>query len=67
MPERFVGAAVALPQPARALLPGVVFGDRSGTDESLGEAMKVAGLSHLSAVSGDTVGKEDGSATSKTT
>jgi competence protein ComEC len=52
MRERFVTAAAALPQPARALLPGMVFGDRSGADEALGEAMKVAGLSHLSAVSG---------------
>ena len=52
MRERFVGAAATLPQPARSLLPGMVFGDRSGTDEALGEAMKVAGLSHLSAVSG---------------
>ncbi len=55
MRERLVGASAALPQPARALLPGMVFGDRSGTDEALGEAMKVSGLSHLSAVSGDTV------------
>ncbi len=52
MRERFVSAAAVLPQPARALLPGMVFGDRSGMDEALGEAMKVAGLSHLSAVSG---------------
>ncbi|GAA3322228.1 ComEC/Rec2 family competence protein [Paeniglutamicibacter sulfureus] len=52
MRERFVGASDALPQPARALLPGMVFGDRSGADEELSEAMKVAGLSHLSAVSG---------------
>ncbi|MFL4474156.1 ComEC/Rec2 family competence protein [Paeniglutamicibacter sp. MACA_103] len=49
---RFIGASAALPQPARALLPGMVFGDRSGADEALNEAMKVAGLSHLSAVSG---------------
>lgn len=60
MRERFVGAAAALPQPARALLPGMVFGDRSGMDEALGEAMKVASLSHLSAVSGDTAGNKYG-------
>ncbi|MBV1778457.1 ComEC/Rec2 family competence protein [Paeniglutamicibacter sp. ABSL32-1] len=52
MRARFVAACASLPQPARTLLPGMVFGDRSGTDEALNEAMKVAGLSHLSAVSG---------------
>jgi competence protein ComEC len=65
MRERFVGANEALPQPARALLPGMVFGDRSGADEELLEAMKVAGLSHLSAVSGDTVVKRGGWGTNK--
>ncbi|GAA1862517.1 ComEC/Rec2 family competence protein [Paeniglutamicibacter psychrophenolicus] len=52
MRARFVAACAALPQPARALLPGMVFGDRRGADKALNEAMKVAGLSHLSAVSG---------------
>ncbi|GAA5226820.1 ComEC/Rec2 family competence protein [Paeniglutamicibacter antarcticus] len=52
MREGFVGACATLPQPARALLPGMVFGDRSGASDELNEAMKVAGLSHLSAVSG---------------
>ncbi|MDO5745232.1 MAG: ComEC/Rec2 family competence protein, partial [Micrococcaceae bacterium] len=50
--EGFVAACLSLPQPAQALLPGMVFGDRSGASDGLNEAMKVAGLSHLSAVSG---------------
>lgn len=50
--SRFVQACAVLPEPGRALLPGMVFGDRSGADEELNDAMKVAGLSHLTAVSG---------------
>src|SRR5699024_122987 len=34
------------------LLPGLILGDRSQQSEPLDEAMKVSGLSHLSAVSG---------------
>ncbi|ASN39301.1 hypothetical protein CGQ24_09930 [Arthrobacter sp. 7749] len=52
MRERFTDSSTALPHPARALLPGMVFGDRSPMDQELSTAMKVAGLSHLSAVSG---------------
>lgn len=37
---------------APELLPGLILGDRSQQSESLDEAMKVSGLSHLSAVSG---------------
>lgn len=37
---------------AAALLPGMVMGDRSGMDATLNEAMKVVGLTHLTAVSG---------------
>jgi competence protein ComEC len=43
------GSVGAAPQ----LLPGLVLGDRSLQDPQLDEAMKAAGLSHLSAVSGD--------------
>ncbi|MCY1157229.1 MAG: ComEC/Rec2 family competence protein, partial [Citricoccus sp.] len=42
------GAVGTAPQ----LLPGLVLGDRSVQDPELDEAMKAAGLSHLSAVSG---------------
>ncbi|PQZ93836.1 DNA internalization-related competence protein ComEC/Rec2 [Arthrobacter sp. MYb227] len=48
----FIRAAQVLPDPGRALLPGMVFGDRSGQSQELGDAMKASGLSHLSAVSG---------------
>ncbi|GAA4372418.1 ComEC/Rec2 family competence protein [Paeniglutamicibacter cryotolerans] len=48
----FVERGAVLPQPARALLPGMVMGDRSGQDEELTMAMKTAGLAHLTAVSG---------------
>lgn len=37
---------------AAGLLPGMVMGDRSGMDSSLGDAMKTVGLTHLTAVSG---------------
>ena len=37
---------------APELLPGLILGDRSQQSESLDEAMKISGLSHLSAVSG---------------
>lgn len=37
---------------APALLPGLILGDRTHQDEELSEAMRAAGLSHLTAVSG---------------
>lgn len=37
---------------APELLPGLILGDRSQQSEHLDEAMKISGLSHLSAVSG---------------
>ena len=37
---------------APELLPGLILGDRSQQSEQIDEAMKVSGLSHLSAVSG---------------
>lgn len=54
--ERFVSISEqvwgsALPA-AAALLPGIVFGDRSLQSAELLEAMKVTGLTHLTAVSG---------------
>ncbi|WP_309079788.1 ComEC/Rec2 family competence protein [Zhihengliuella sp.] len=50
--DRFSDAAVPLPEYGRALLPGMVMGDRSGQDAALEDAMKAAGLAHLTAVSG---------------
>ncbi|MBB5597704.1 ComEC/Rec2 family competence protein [Neomicrococcus lactis] len=41
-----------LPGDAPALLPGMVMGDRSGQSDELEQAMKDAGLAHLTAVSG---------------
>lgn len=41
-----------VPAAARALLPGMLYGDRSLQDEALSDAMKAGGLSHLTAVSG---------------
>jgi competence protein ComEC len=38
---------------AAALLPGMVMGDRSHVDLTLNQAMKTAGLTHLTAVSGE--------------
>lgn len=37
---------------APALLPGVILGDRSGQSQELTEAMRVAGLTHMTVVSG---------------
>lgn len=50
--QRFVHTLDALPEPARALLPGMLYGDRSLQDDALSAAMKQTGLSHLTAVSG---------------
>lgn len=50
--DRFTAASKVLPDPGRALLPGMVMGDRTGQSERLDDAMKVTGLAHLTAVSG---------------
>ncbi|NKX49712.1 ComEC/Rec2 family competence protein [Arthrobacter deserti] len=50
--EGFTGSTAALPPDARALLPGLVLGDRSAQPADLAEAMRTAGLAHLLAVSG---------------
>ncbi|APF40075.1 ComEC/Rec2 family competence protein [Neomicrococcus aestuarii] len=44
--------AQQLPGDGPALLPGMVMGDRSGQSDELEQAMKDAGLAHLTAVSG---------------
>jgi len=52
---RFAQALNHLPDNAQALLPGMLYGDRSGQEEALAEAMKTSGLSHLTAVSGSNI------------
>ena len=53
--QRFTHSLQDLPSNARALLPGMLYGDRSGQDEELSTAMKTSGLSHLTAVSGSNI------------
>ena len=50
--DAFAAAVESLPDSAQALLPGMLYGDRSLQDDRLTEAMKATGLSHLTAVSG---------------
>ena len=45
-------ASAFLGPDARGLLPGMVTGDTSALDEGLGNAMKLVGMTHLTAVSG---------------
>ena len=45
-------AVAPLPPDARGLLPGLVVGDTSALPQDLEEAMRAAGLAHLTAVSG---------------
>ncbi len=45
-------AAAGLPDQERGLLPGLIDGDTSGLDPVLAERFKLAGLTHLVAVSG---------------
>jgi competence protein ComEC len=45
-------AAAVLPDQERGLLPGLIDGDTSGLDPVLAERFRMAGLSHLVAVSG---------------
>lgn len=53
--QRFAQVISPLPDSARALLPGMLYGDRSAQSEELSTAMKDSGLSHLTAVSGSNV------------
>ncbi|WP_186304543.1 ComEC/Rec2 family competence protein [Kocuria palustris] len=50
--QRFALAASARGPDAAGLLPGMTYGDRGGLDQALEKAMKVTGLTHLTAVSG---------------
>lgn len=45
-------AAHGLPEPERGLLPGLIDGDTSNLDPVLAERFRIAGLTHLIAVSG---------------
>ncbi|BCW19259.1 hypothetical protein NtRootA9_19670 [Arthrobacter sp. NtRootA9] len=49
---RFVKGSAFLAGDAAGLLPGMVTGDTSALDDGLGNAMKVVGMTHLTAVSG---------------
>ncbi len=53
--ERFRAAMARLPPDAAGLIPALVVGDTSSTPRDLADAMTVAGMSHLSAVSGSNV------------
>lgn len=52
---RFAASLHGLNQEAQGLLPGMLFGDRSGQSQELSDAMKNSGLSHLTAVSGSNI------------
>ncbi len=52
---RFREATGSLPPDAAGLVPALVIGDTSATPDELTDAMTVAGMSHLSAVSGSNV------------
>lgn len=49
---RFMADALNRGPEAASLLPGMTYGDRSGFDPALEQAMKDTGLTHLTAVSG---------------
>ncbi|WP_458111006.1 hypothetical protein M1D88_11410 [Arthrobacter sp. R1-13] len=52
--DLFRESSSALPGDSRGLLPGMVTGDTSGLDDELNTAMKTVGMTHLTAVSGQT-------------
>lgn len=58
--QAFVRVTDGLPEPGGALLRGLAIGDRSGLDPGTESAMETAALTHLTAVSGDTVCNTDG-------
>lgn len=51
----FIERATRLPEPGAGLLPGLAVGDTRAVSEELNADMRSTGLSHLTAVSGDTV------------
>ncbi|MCM3780659.1 ComEC/Rec2 family competence protein [Microbacterium hydrocarbonoxydans] len=50
----FIDRSTRLPDPGAGLLPGLAVGDTRAVGPELNEAMRTSGLSHLTAVSGDT-------------
>lgn len=50
--DLFRESSSSLPGDSRGLLPGMVTGDTSNLDDELNAAMKTAGMTHLTAVSG---------------
>lgn len=48
----FVERAVRLPEPGAGLLPGLAVGDTRAVAQDLNDAMRISGISHLTAVSG---------------
>ncbi|WP_285363269.1 hypothetical protein [Microbacterium sp. LMC-P-041] len=57
----FIERSVRLPEPGAGLLPGLAVGDTRAVSTELNDDMRTSGLSHLTAVSGDTVEKTGGS------
>lgn len=57
----FVERSSMLPEPGAGLLPGLAVGDTRAVSIELNDEMRTSGLSHLTAVSGDTVGHWGGS------
>ncbi len=53
--QSFVAVTADLPEPGAALLRGLAIGDRSGLDPGTESAMEATALTHLTAVSGETV------------
>ncbi|MGW8483541.1 hypothetical protein ACWGJP_10405 [Microbacterium sp. NPDC055903] len=51
----FAARATMLPEPGAGLLPGLAVGDTRAVSPELNDAMLTSGLSHLTAVSGETV------------
>lgn len=57
----FASVTSSLPEPGGSLLRGLAIGDRSGLDPGTEAAMETSALTHLTAVSGDTVPNRGGS------
>ncbi|WP_144873011.1 ComEC/Rec2 family competence protein [Microbacterium sp. 1.5R] len=50
--HQFIERSTRLPEPGAGLLPGLAVGDTRAVDTELNDAMRISGLSHLTAVSG---------------
>ncbi|WP_253386257.1 hypothetical protein [Microbacterium foliorum] len=56
----FIERSLRMPEPGAGLLPGLAVGDTRAVSTDLNDDMRTSGLSHLTAVSGDTVRLRDG-------